>query len=198
MRKNNKYAFNNSYYKRSYSNAVEGSNARKLASLPEYEEEEEYEEYEEEYSEEAFDEEYEENDFRGYEEERVTIDRNDVEAVIGRKVKYKRSYRVNVGAVLTVLVSLAILFYAASGYIKMESELNQMDKQLKTTAMELSSVQAKNASLSAMLDKEIDRNYIYTVAVTQLGMTYPDDNQVIAYQVPDSGYVKQYGAIPTK
>lgn len=191
MRKNNKYAFNNSYYKRSYSNALEGNNARELASLPEYEEE-----YEEEYAEEVFEEEYVEKDFNGYTEEREKVNRNDVKAVVGKKVKYKRSYHINLGAVAAVLVSLGILFYAASGYIKLESELNLMDKQIKATEMELSSIQAKNASLAVMLDKEIDRNYIYTVAVSQLGMTYPDDNQVIGYQTPDSGYVKQYGEIP--
>lgn len=198
MRKDNKYAFNSSYYKRSYVNAVEGSNARRLNAVPEYEEEEEYEVREEEYSEEAFDEDYAEEDFRGYEEEKVYVNRNDVEAVRGKKVKYKRSYRLNPGAIIVVAISVVALLYAAASYIRMESQLNLMDKQIKTTSMELADVQAKNASLTSMLDKEIDRNYLYTVAVSQLGMTYPDKNSVIPYQIPDNGYVKQFGAIPSK
>ncbi len=181
MRQNNKYAFNDSYYKRSYRNAIEGNAAKNLA-------------VEEDYEEELLEEEYELVEEPVVKERPKRIHQYEVQRA--PKEKIKRSYQGSVITSVMLVLSMVFLFTVASTYIKKQSEINLLDKQIAAAKATLADVNEKNAALLNKLDTEVDRNYLYTVAVSQFGMQYPTENQVINYQTPDQGYVKQYGNIP--
>ena len=185
MRKDNRYAFNNAYYKRSYRNVTEGS-AAKVERIYD----EEVEEFEEE-------EEPEIVETARPEREQERRSREDVENVIGRKVKYHRTYKVHFFSSFFILAIIAVFFICAARYISKQADMNLVEKQISAAKAELSEIEAKNAMLENQLNKEIDRNVVFTTACVKLKMQYPDNNEVINYVLPDEGYVKQYGAIPT-
>ena len=191
--KTNKYAYNRNYYSNlNRGNAFNGNAARKLAVVPdEYEEDEELMfEAEPEYEQP----EREERSRRNARPER----RPEYEQQKAPKTKVR--YRVKIGLlpVMVFAVAIAALLSSAFGYLEVQSKINQADKQIRIAQTKLADVEALNASLSSALDTEIDRNYIYTVAVARLGMVYPDKNQVVYYEPAEEGYVRQLSAIPLK
>ena len=191
--KTNKYAYNRNYYSNlNRGNAFNGNAARKLAVVPdEYEEDEELMfEAEPEYEQP----EREERSRRNTRPER----RPEYEQQKAPKTKVR--YRVKIGLlpVMVFAVAIAALLSSAFGYLEVQSKITQADKQIRIAQTKLADVEALNASLSSALDTEIDRNYIYTVAVARLGMVYPDKNQVVYYEPAEEGYVRQLSAIPLK
>ncbi|MBR5731936.1 MAG: hypothetical protein IKX80_00670 [Lachnospiraceae bacterium] len=191
--KTNKYAYNRNYYSNlNRGNAFNGNAARQLAVVPdEYEEDEELMfEAEPEYEQP----EREERSRRNARPER----RPEYEQQKAPKTKVR--YRVKIGLlpVMVFAVAIAALLSSAFGYLEVQSKINQADKQIRIAQTKLADVEALNASLSSALDTEIDRNYIYTVAVARLGMVYPDKNQVVYYEPAEEGYVRQLSAIPLK
>ena len=191
--KTNKYAYNRNYYSNlNRGNAFNGNAARQLAVVPdEYEEDEELMfEAEPEYEQP----EREERSRRNARPER----RPEYEQQKAPKTKVR--YRVKIGLlpVMVFAVAIAALLSSAFGYLEVQSKITQADKQIRIAQTKLADVEALNASLSSALDTEIDRNYIYTVAVARLGMVYPDKNQVVYYEPAEEGYVRQLSAIPLK
>lgn len=182
----NKFAYNRSYYEGRYSSSVEGNAARQLE-----------EEYEEVYysDEELYDENYETADFveadpdyyRGYEEETEAEE----------NVRIKKKYNFNFLTTALMIVSIIGLLCSAFGYLETMSEISQAKIKLESAKTELADAKSINASLKNRLDVNVDRNYIYTVAVEKLKMTYPADGQTVYYERPDEGYVRQYQSIPT-
>ena len=41
-----------------------------------------------------------------------------------------------------------------------------------------------------------DLDYVYSIAVNELGMVYPNNNEVITFEAADDSYVRQYADIP--
>ena len=184
----NKFSYDRSYYEIMRKAPVDGSAARKLE-----------EDYEEDIFEDpnAFTEEYTEADFastspRKRREEPV----REVRPVRRTKVKVKTEYSFKIIPLLMLAVSLVALVGASYRYIEARAEVTQVNKKIAEAKVELQDVQNINMSLKSKLDVEVDRNYIFTIAVGKLNMVYPKDNNTIYYEKPDGGYVRQYQEIP--
>ncbi|MBR4776917.1 MAG: hypothetical protein IK007_04810, partial [Lachnospiraceae bacterium] len=81
-------------------------------------------------------------------------------------------------------------------YIEVRADIIQANKKISAAQNELKDIQNKNNALMGKLDVEMDRNYIYAVAVEKLGMRYPKENDIVYYEKSDEGYVRQYHDIP--
>lgn len=191
----NKYAFDRDYYENlAKTVSFDGNAARKLDAVQnemndsayeydEYDDTEAYEEYEEYVtvqdpeSSEAV--------------EQTSAEQQSVKEDVIRKTRYvvKTDFfrLVIVTCVFGALVSSAIYM------LMLQSKVVQTKKQITSSEKILSDALALNSSLSAQLDTNVDRNYIYNVAVGRLGMVYPDNNRVTTYEVADSDHVRQYG-----
>ncbi len=188
--KTNKYAYNRNYYSNvSRSTAFNGNAARQLSVVPD--------EFEDDY---LYEEEEDEILIPEREERRPARPerKNRYEEQIQRSPKVKTRYKIKISLlpVLVFAIAITALLSSAFKYLEVQSDIIQTDKQIKAAETKLADVEALNASLSAALDTEIDRNYIYTVAVAKLGMVYPDNNQVVYYEPAEEGYVRQLAAIP--
>jgi len=183
--RSNKFSYNRNYYEQRYTTAVDGNTARQL--------EEEYEE--EYYSDEEFDEEYAAEDFYGVAPEYAPQTRP--AQAPSYEVKIKRKYNFNFAYIAMLLLSVGALLFASIKYLEVHSQINQKEHQLASAKTELNDLLSLNASLKTKLDVEVDRNYIYSVAVSRFHMQYPDSNQTVYYEKPTSGHVRQYQNIPT-
>lgn len=190
----NKYAYNRTYYENLARVSFNGNAARKLKTVEDYESE--------------FDDDYDVTEYPedDYEEEAVNArpaepeQRRETKSEYGtaaqRHVKPRYSIRFNVFGVLVFSMAVAALLFSAFKMLEVQSNLSQIEKQIKAAKNELNDVNALNASLMDELDTEIDRNYIYSVAVGKFGMVYPDRNQVVYYTPSEQGYVRQISLIP--
>ena len=65
-----------------------------------------------------------------------------------------------------------------------------------TIEKELEFLKSENDALETRINTSLDLDYVYRVATEELGMVYPNKNQVILYNKTESEYVRQYEDIP--
>ncbi len=187
--RNNKYAYDRNYYRQlAQEQAFNGNAARQLKVVPDYDEDD-WEEEDDDFG-------YEDSVSSSSQYNSDQVRRPLVENQPYTKTKVRYSIKIRPIPVIVFCIAIAALLYVAFNYLEVQSDLSQADKQIKIAETKLADVKAMNASLSATLDTEIDRNYIYTVAVAKLGMVYPDKNQVAYYEPAGLGYVRQMASIP--
>ena len=188
MAKTNKYSFDAKYYESLYRKAYNGNSAKKLDVLDDYIDN--YEEEEEEYDDLGIG----ESDYSvpSQHYEKHPESKNEKEP----KVRVRRKVDIDVFYMITMVLALAVLLASAFKMLETKSDITQADKKIAIAKNELKDVTALNESLKATLDTQIDRNYIYSVAVGKLGMVYPNNNKVLYYEPADGGYVRQFSAIP--
>ena len=71
-----------------------------------------------------------------------------------------------------------------------------MDKTIVSLEEDLTALTKENDAAYNLINTAYDLNYVYQVAVEELGMVYPNNNTVIPYQRSEQDYVIQYEEIP--
>ncbi len=95
-----------------------------------------------------------------------------------------------------LIIAMGITLFVCLDYLKMQSQLLQLDKQNVSLASQVSTLTDKNNAVLDAMTEAIDLDEIYRVAVGELGMVFPNNNQVITYEGNDTGYVRQFEDIP--
>ncbi|HKL98277.1 MAG TPA: septum formation initiator family protein [Mobilitalea sp.] len=90
---------------------------------------------------------------------------------------------------------VATLFFSVQ-FLKLQYEVRQMQKNIVTKEHSLTSLRNENDAAYEQINAAYNLDYIYEVAVGELGMVYPNNNTVITYQSSDDDYVRQYMDIP--
>lgn len=112
----------------------------------------------------------------------------------------RRNTRVNTSidmfSLLVLTIAMVATLFTSIGYLKVQSNITQTNKQIAESESKLLKIQNQNSAALSKINTSLDLNYIYQVATNDLGMVYPDDNQVITYESTLSDYVKQYEDIP--
>ena len=99
-------------------------------------------------------------------------------------------------SLLVLSVAIAATVFTCVEYLMLQNNVSQLEKTL--IAMEESldqKIKANDAAYDQM-NQAYDLEYIYKVAVEELGMVYPNNNTIITYQKSNSDYVKQFSDIP--
>jgi len=96
------------------------------------------------------------------------------------------------------VLSLAIIatVYVFVEYLKVEWNVSQTEKYIITLEHDLTSLNNQNNAALEQIDKKYDLEYVYKVAVGELGMVYPNKNRIITYKRSTEDYVRQYEDIP--
>ena len=61
----------------------------------------------------------------------------------------------------------------------------------------LDRIRTENDNFEKSIDTSVDLNYVYSVAVNELGMVHVGQDNIIQYEKTESEYVRQYEDIPT-
>ncbi|MCI8991469.1 MAG: hypothetical protein HFG80_01890 [Eubacterium sp.] len=96
-----------------------------------------------------------------------------------------------IAAVLTVSVVLGL-------YIYLQSDVLIRMKNVAALESELLDLQTDNKTLEKRIDTSVPLNEIKNKAVNELGMRYPNADQIIYYSVDSEDYMEQYEDIPSK
>jgi cell division protein FtsL len=122
----------------------------------------------------------------------------DLEQQRVREIRRKphRSVGIDVFSLLILTMAIGLTFYTCIEYLSVQTGITRMDKQIAGLESDLTKMQNENNAALSSLNTSLDLNYIYQVATTELGMVYPNENQVITYQSTLSDYVRQYEEIP--
>ena len=103
---------------------------------------------------------------------------------------------VNFTSLLVLTAAITATVFVCVEYLKVQTEVSGMEKRIVSMERELTSLTNKNDAVYASIHKTYDLDYVYQVAVEELGMVYPNNNKLITYQKRDIDYVRQYEDIP--
>ena len=103
---------------------------------------------------------------------------------------------INFASLLVLTVAIIATVYVCVEYLKLQTNVSQMEKSIISLEQELTIKTNENDAASEMVNTAYDLDYVYQVAVEDLGMVYPNKNTVITYQSSDDDYVRQYEDIP--
>ena len=71
-----------------------------------------------------------------------------------------------------------------------------MERDIISMERNLTAMKNENDAAYEQIEKVYDLDYVYNIAVNELGMVYPNNNEIITFKKADENYVRQYADIP--
>ncbi|MDD5900441.1 MAG: hypothetical protein PUC73_06045 [Lachnospiraceae bacterium] len=112
------------------------------------------------------------------------------------KAAPKLSHGIDFISMSLLVAAMAITLYLCYNYLQVQGNIVQLERDVTALEQELDTVLAENAALEDGLNGQVDWEQVYLTAVGELGMVYPNKNEVITYESEEKGYVIQYQDIP--
>lgn len=103
---------------------------------------------------------------------------------------------VNFLGMLMLSAAIFATAYCCISYLDLRAESKRLDQEIASLQDELLDMIDANHAKEEMLTSSIDLDQIYQTAVGELGMVFPNHNEVIYYDPADTSYVRQYADIP--
>lgn len=103
---------------------------------------------------------------------------------------------INFASLLVLTVAIIATVYVCVDYLMLQTQVSQMNKDIISLEKELTVLTNENDAAYEAIDTALDLDYIYQVAVEELGMVYPNKNEVITYKSSSTDYVRQYEDVP--
>ena len=100
--------------------------------------------------------------------------------------------RVNVPYVLMLLAVTLLFAYLCFSYLKLQASINASMNRIANMEEQLTKVRSENAVRENRLSAQMDLEEVYRIAVEEMGMTYPLENEVVTYTEQMREYVRQY------
>ena len=130
--------------------------------------------------------------------ERVRIEEEeDIREKLKNK-KIRRANRINFLYTLGVSAIVVTIFVMCVQYLNIQSSVQGNQAAVTQLQSQLNELTNENQEREVGINTSIDYELIYDTAVNELGMIYPDRDQVITYDSVVSEYVKQYKDIPVR
>ncbi len=103
---------------------------------------------------------------------------------------------INFASLLVLCAAIVATLFVCVDYLKIQSEVTQMNRKITVKQLELTALTKKNDAEYDKVNKACDLDKIYHIAVEELGMVYPNKNTVITFKSSEDDYVRQYENIP--
>ncbi|MDF2944371.1 MAG: putative rane protein [Herbinix sp.] len=103
---------------------------------------------------------------------------------------------INFASLLVLTAAIIATVYVCVEYLMLQTQVSIMDKSIISMERDLTTLTHENDAAEAMVNTTYDLDYVYKVAVEDLGMVYPNKNKVITYKSSTDDYVRQYEDIP--
>lgn len=112
------------------------------------------------------------------------------------QVRPKTLSGINLASLLVLCIAIIATLYMCVEYLKLQNNVSQMDSKIITMENRLTDMTKANVAAYETINKKYNLDYVYKVAVKDLGMVYPNKNKVITYKRGKADYVRQYKDIP--
>ncbi|BCJ95273.1 hypothetical protein acsn021_28420 [Anaerocolumna cellulosilytica] len=112
------------------------------------------------------------------------------------KRRAKAKPGIDLFGILILTVAIGITFYTCVEYLGVQANTTKMNNEITNLERELLKLQNQNDAALSKVNTSLDLSYIYQVATEELGMMYPDSDQILKYKSNLSDYVRQYGEVP--
>ena len=101
----------------------------------------------------------------------------------------------NLAYVLFLTAAMAVTGIILVNYIRMESSITQSVEKMAALESQLNNIRTENDETLNRIESSVDLNEIRRIAITELGMVYAGEGQIV--EIPDEGsdYVRKYADI---
>lgn len=119
--------------------------------------------------------------------------RENFRTVEGGKIERKQEKRgMNAGYVIFLTLMMVVTGYFCVSYLELTSSITNDLSKIASLEAEYQSVKAENDDYENRINGSIDLEVIKKKAMTDLGMQYANDDQIVLYESDDTDYVRQY------
>jgi len=103
----------------------------------------------------------------------------------------EKAKHMNIGYVLFLVAALFLCAMVLINYIQSQAELTAKISEISQLEKELNTIKRSNDEEIERLESSINLEEIKRRAITELGMVYANENQVIIYQSPNQDYMRK-------
>ena len=108
-----------------------------------------------------------------------------------RALAFSRGYVVFLAVMAVMTVAMCVY------YLQMKETVTSQLESNARLESRLTAVTSENDALYETITNSVDWDHVKDVAINKLGMTYATEDQVIWYNIGESGYVRQFRDVPT-
>lgn len=139
-------------------------------------------------------------DYRREREERIRREREKEQQRRQRAVRRNQERALRTSKSYVAFMTMAVLVFATfTGlYIKIQSDVTVRMKTIASLESQIADVKADNDEAYKRINTSVNLEAVRNVAMTELGMSYARESQIIYYSVDDDDYMNQYSEIPAE
>ena len=97
-----------------------------------------------------------------------------------------------------IAAAIGVMLFTCTNYVSLINAKSTNAGKISTLQAQLEELKIENDQKELSIDTSIDYEYIYNVAVEELGMVYASEDQIINYKSGESEYVMQFKDIPER
>ena len=112
-----------------------------------------------------------------------------------REQEYRKNLRIGMPTVFMLTLVFAATVYIVYSYLYLSASVASHMDTVEALEVQLEDLRNENDALEQSIDTSIDLNYVYNVAVNELGMVHAGEDNTIRYDKTESEYVRQYESI---
>ncbi|HIU88398.1 MAG TPA: septum formation initiator family protein [Candidatus Avilachnospira avistercoris] len=109
--------------------------------------------------------------------------------------EYRKNLRIGLPTVFMLFLALTAVIYIIYNYLYLTASIDTHKDNIVSLETRLEQLKNENDALEQSIDTSVDLNYVYDVAINELGMVHAGENNTIRYDKTESGYVRQYESI---
>lgn len=103
-----------------------------------------------------------------------------------------RAARMNPGWVLFLTMAMLATGAVLILYLRLQSDITNRIKNIAVLEAQYNSIKAENDDTESRIKGAVDLEKIKQKAMTDLGMQYANEDQIVPYEMDDDDYVRQY------
>lgn len=97
-----------------------------------------------------------------------------------------------------LIAAVAVTAYFCYRYVKLRSEITRVQKHISRLENSYNELKTSNDEMYDRIMGAVDLEEIKRIAMSELGMKYPDGDHVVHISGADDDYVRQYDKIPER
>lgn len=139
-------------------------------------------------------------DYRREREERIRREREKEQERRQRAARRNQERALRTSKSYVAFMTMAVLIFATfTGlYIKIQSDVTVRMKTISALESQIADVKADNDEAFKRINTSVNLDAVRNTAMTELGMSYAKESQIVYYSVGDDDYMNQYSEIPVE
>ena len=107
-----------------------------------------------------------------------------------RKNREKAAH-MSLGYIFFLVVAMSVAAVTLLSMLSRGAEITNLKKVIAQQEKQLNTMRVDNTEMQTRIDTSLDLEEIKYIALTELGMTYPEEGQIVSYAGVDYDYVRR-------